>query len=318
MRTPRPLTGTAARLAAFVAVLLAAFGSAWAVGAAVEPSSAATERDATAAAGHDEGGRDEGGRDEGGHDEGGHEAAASGDAALPGLASSVDGYSFEPVQARLPAGDRVPFAFRVTGPDGRPVTRYTEAHEKELHLIVVRRDLSGFQHVHPVLSADGTWSVDLDLARAGSYRAYADVVPADLGRNVVLGTDLDVAGDYAPLELPVPTASTTVDGFEVTLAGHPEPGVPTRLTYTVSRGGRAVDDLQPHLGAYGHLVSIRDGDLAYLHTHPAEEARAGRVGGPDIEFTTTFPTAGTYRLFLDFQVGGEVRTAELTVEVGRH
>jgi len=310
-----PGGGTAARLTAFVAVLLAAFGSAWAVGAAAEPSSTSSGRDDEAMGSH--GARSvHGGPGEQGGDRG--HGTATDDGALPGLASTVDGYSIEPVSATLPAGDRVPFAFRVTDPAGHPVTSYTEAHEKELHLIVVRRDLSGFQHVHPELSADGTWTVDLALARAGSYRAYADVVPTDLGHNVVLGTDLDVAGDYAPVELPAPATTTTVDGSEVTLAGHPEAGAETRLSYTVSRDGRPVDDLQPYLGAYGHLVTIRDGDLAYLHTHPADEARDGETGGPDIEFMTTFPSPGTYRLFLDFQVRGEVRTAELTVEVGRH
>ena len=36
---------------------------------------------------------------------------------------------------------------------------YDVEHEKQLHLIVVRRDLTGFQHVHPTLAADGTWTV---------------------------------------------------------------------------------------------------------------------------------------------------------------
>ena len=303
-----PVGGTTARLAAFVAVLVAAFGSAWAVGAAVQPSAGASGSEPSVMDGHDAAGA--------AHVDNVGNAAANDDD-LPGLARTVEGYSIEPVEPTLTAGDGVSFAFRVTDPDGYAVTRYTEAHEKDLHLIVVRRDLSGFQHVHPVLSGDGTWRVDLDLPGGGSYRAYADVVPTDLGRNVVLGTDLDVAGDYTPVTLPRPAASTTVDGYDVTLAGHPDQGAETRLSFTVSRDGRPVDDLQPYLGAYGHLVTIRDGDLAYLHTHPAEEARAGERGGPAIEFMTSFPSAGTYRLFLDFRVGGQVRTAELTVEVGR-
>jgi hypothetical protein len=318
-----PVGGTTARLAAFAAVLVAAFGSAWAVGAAVQPSAGSTGSSGSEPAvmdGHDDTGAGHDDAGAGHADAGASHAdnAAADDDGLPGLARTVDGYSIEPVESTLTAGDGVPFAFRVTDPDGHAVTRYTEAHEKDLHLIVVRRDLSEFQHVHPVLSGGGTWRVDLDLPRGGSYRAYADVVPTDLGRNVVLGTDLDVAGDYTPVALPGAAASTTVDGYDVTLAGHPDPGVETRLTFTVSRGGRPVGDLQPYLGAYGHLVTIRDGDLAYLHTHPGEDARAGESGGPDIEFMTTFPSAGTYRVFLDFQVGGQVRTAKLTVEVGRH
>ena len=301
----------AARLTVFAAVLLAAFGSAWAVGAAVGPGDAPPDADA-----HADG---DGAHADSGDGHGDAQATpAADDGALPGLASTVAGYTLVPLQPTLPSGDAVRFAFRVTGPDGSAVTDYTEAHEKDLHLIVVRRDLSQFQHVHPVLSGEGVWSVDLDLSEAGSYRAYADVVPADLGRNVVLGTDLDVGGDYRPVALPAAATSTTVDGFDVRMAGHPEAGVETDLTFTVSRDGEPVADLQPYLGAYGHLVTLRDGDLAYLHTHPGEDAQPGVAGGPDVSFMTTFPSAGTYRLFLDFRIDGVVRTAELTVDVGGH
>jgi hypothetical protein len=55
--------------------------------------------------------------------------------------------------------------------------------------------------------------------------------------------------------------------------------------------------------------------LAYLHNHPAQHADAGTKGGPSITFMTTFPTAGTYSLFLDFQHAGAVHTAEFTVKV---
>ena len=299
----------AARLAAFAAVLLAAFGSAWAVGAAVGPADDPAEPDTHA--------QEDDSHTGGGHDDG-LATPTAGDGSLPGLASTVSGYTLVPQQPTLPSGESSRFAFRITGPDGSAVTDYTEAHEKDLHLIAVRRDLSRFQHVHPVRSGDGVWSVDLDLTRAGSYRVYADVVPAALGRNIVLGADLHVAGDYRPVALPAAASSTTVDGFDVRMTGHPEAGVETDLTFTVSRDGAPVRDLQPYLGAYGHLVTLRAGDLAYLHTHPGEDAEPGVAGGPAVTFMTTFPSPGTYRLFLDFRVDGEVRTAELTVDVEEH
>ena len=65
--------------------------------------------------------------------------------------------------------------FGILGPDGEPVTDYQVAHDKELHLIVVRRDLTGFQHVHPSRAADGTWSVPLDLSdgrRVPGFRRF--------------------------------------------------------------------------------------------------------------------------------------------------
>jgi hypothetical protein len=210
----------------------------------------------------------------------------------------------------------VPFAFRITGPDGEAVTAYEEKHEKELHLIVVRRDLAGFQHVHPTLAANGTWTVPLDVPSGGTYRVFADFEPTGLGRGVTLGTDLSVAGTFEPAPLPPPAATTSVDGFDVTVEGveRVRAGQETEIAFTVSRGSREVTDLQPYLGAFGHLVSLRTGDLAYLHTHPVG---GDAHGGPTVRFATEFPTAGTYRLFLDFQVDGVVRTAELTISAGK-
>lgn len=89
------------------------------------------------------------------------------------------------------------------------------------------------------------------------------------------------------------------------------------VTLSVSRDGKPVTDLQPYLGAYGHLVALRASDLAYLHVHPMGGPGEGTTAaGPDIGFHTTVPSNGDYRLFLDFKHDGVVRTAEFTVSVG--
>jgi hypothetical protein len=63
---------------------------------------------------------------------------------------------------------------------------------------------------------------------------------------------------------------------------------------------------EDHLGAKGHLVALRAGDLAFLQVHPDEDR---------LRFMAEFPTAGAYRLFLQFKAGGDVHTAEFTREV---
>ena len=70
-------------------------------------------------------------------------------------------------------------------------------------------------------------------------------------------------------------------------------------------------DLEPYLGALGHLVALREGDLAFLHVHP--EAEEG--SGPRVAFRAVFPSAGRYRLFLQFAHANGVHTAAFTVEV---
>jgi hypothetical protein len=101
-----------------------------------------------------------------------------------------------------------------------------------------------------------------------------------------------------------------VDGYTVTVDGHLVAGRTSRLTLSVAKDGTPVTDLQPYLGSYGHLVALRVGDLAYLHVHPLETDGPG----PGITFDVEVPTAGAYRLFLDFQHGGTVRTASFTGE----
>jgi len=232
-----------------------------------------------------------------------------------GLASSAAGWTLRPAGTSLPAGRAVPYRFTIERPDGAVETSYQQVHTKDLHLIAVRRDLSTFQHVHPTRAADGTWSVPLDLD-AGVYRVLADFRPAGADHQLVLGADVLVPGELEPVDLPAPRASvTTVDGYTVTLHGTPVAGHDSDLVLSVREGGRPVITLQPYLGAYGHLVALRAGDLAYLHAHPPGAADDDMGGGPDLAFVMSFPTAGTYRLFLDFRAGGVVRTAAFTIEV---
>ncbi|SDY90385.1 hypothetical protein SAMN05444365_10477 [Micromonospora pattaloongensis] len=294
------------KLGAYAGGLALVFAAAFAAGGVIDPIATPAPGGAHGAT-PEEGAAHPGAADPAG----GHVPAAP-----AGLAVAERGYALTPAATTVPAGDRVPFTFTITAPDGAPVRDFTVSHEKELHLIVVRRDLTGFQHVHPARDAAGTWSVPLDLSAAGTYRVFADFTPAALGDGLTLGTDIAVAGGFTPAPLPAPAATAIVQGYEVRMEGTPQAGRESELTFTVRRDGREVTDLQPYLGAYGHLVSLRDGDLAYLHTHPGQEAHAGEPGGPQVRFTTTFPTGGAYRLFLDFRHGGVVRTAEFTVLLG--
>lgn len=231
-------------------------------------------------------------------------------AGTAGLAQELDGYRLDLPVTRLGSGAQ-PFTFTVVGPEGEPVTAYDEAHERDLHLIAVRRDLTGFQHVHPSLDpATGEWSTTLDLD-PGSWRVLADFVPTG-GEQVVLGADLVAEGPGRSEPLGADVLGASVDGYEVVLEASPVVGEETELVATVRRDGQPVTDLGHYLGELGHLVVLRDGDLAYVHGHP----EAGGGTGPTIPFSATFPTDGRYRLFLEFEHEGAVRLAAFTVTVG--
>ncbi|MET9733997.1 hypothetical protein ABZZ79_26090 [Streptomyces sp. NPDC006458] len=286
------------KIAAFAAAVAATFGTAFAVGDVAGPvSSDGGERSAA----------------HGGHTPGGRSAATPTRAQPPGgLQISEGGYTLDLETGRVPAGRETVLRFTVRDEDGRPVTEYRREHEKELHLIVASRDLTTYRHLHPVRGADGTWSTGTDLPEAGSYRVFADFTPAAGGENLTLGTDLAVTGRYAPAALPETGETATVDGYTVRLTGSLAPGADSDLTFEVTRAGEPAR-LQTYLGAYGHLVALRSGDLAYLHVHPHEEAHGTATSGPEVAFTAAAPSTGDYRLFLDFKVDGEVRTAAFTV-----
>ncbi|MFE7465351.1 hypothetical protein ACFU6R_14800 [Streptomyces sp. NPDC057499] len=247
---------------------------------------------------------------EGHHGHGAH--GGHGGARPGGLSVSEHGYTLELDSTLFTAGVRQ-IGFRVIGPDGAAVTEFLPEHEKELHFIAVRRDTSGFQHVHPVRDEKGTWSTELAL-EAGDWRFFADIHPAGHDGTMTLGIDAAVTGPYDPRPLPEATGIARIDEYAVTLDGALLPGEASELTLTVSRNGRPVTDLQPYLAAYGHLVALRVGDLGYLHVHPDGAPGDGVTApGPEISFMAVAPTAGTYRLYLDFQHDGVVRTAEFTV-----
>ncbi|RIQ20317.1 hypothetical protein [Jiangella rhizosphaerae] len=307
-----------AKLGVYALCLAGAFGLAAGAGRVVGPigeddtASATAESEESGMAGHDDeaAGSPE---EDGGHaeEDGGHGEEAGDAAHLPGgLMVSDHGYTFALTADTLPAGADRPVSFVIDGPDG-VVTEFDVEHEQELHLIAVRRDLTGYQHVHPVRAADGTWSVPLDLT-PGEWKLFADF--STHGEAVTLGTDLSVPGDYQPAPLPAAGTTAQVDGYTVTLDGELHPGEESKLTLSVSRDGVPVTDLEPYLGAYGHLVALRDGDLAYLHVHPEGEPGDGVTpSGPDVSFFATAASVADYRLFFDFEHDGVVRTAEFTV-----
>lgn len=244
-----------------------------------------------------------------------HDAHAHhGPAGPAGLQSSEAGYTLALQTTTLPSGVETELRFRLLGSDGRPVADLTPIHDKLVHLIVVRRDLTRYVHVHPAEADDGTWSVRVTLPEPGAHRVFADFAPAALGRTLTLGADLTAGdGDGPVRELPGPAATFAVDGREVTLTGEPAAGEGRRLEFAFARDGRPVTDLQPYLAAYGHLVALRLDDLAYVHVHPDGSPGDGTTEpGPVVAFHAQVPGPGTYRLFLDFKHEDAVRTAEFT------
>jgi hypothetical protein len=268
-----------ARVAAFAVGLAALFAAAAAVGYAVGPldrgnTSAESSHDDEPAAGHD------------------GQAATAGAEAPPPAANGLS----------LAVSRRAPLTFRILGPEGHALRSFDALHERPMHLIAVRNDLSAFHHVHPTLHG-GTWVVKVEL-EPGPYTLFADFSSA--GRRSVTSTPLSVPGTWFERSLPPASTVARAGPYTVALdAGDARAETPAMLSFRVTRDERDVT-VEPYLGARGHLVVLREGDLAYLHTHADEDA---------LDFETTFPSAGRYRAFLQFSADGAVRTSAFTIDI---
>jgi hypothetical protein len=235
-----------------------------------------------------------------------------------GLSATEDGYRLASADGSLPAGKPAVYRFTVTGPDGKPVTRFGLDQTKRLHFYAIRSDLTGFQHIHPTMAPDGTWSADLESLTPGSWRLFATFVPdsgAGKGKDFVLSRTATVPGSVTRTPLPAPASTTEADGYTVAVEGEPMAGMAHPLTVTVSKGGKPVTDLQPYLDSYAHLTAFHEGDAAFAHLHPATKV-TGDHGGGDLTFHAELPASGDWRLFLQFQTGGRLHTAALTLHVG--
>jgi hypothetical protein len=217
-----------------------------------------------------------------------------------------------------------PLEFTVFDKNGKRLHQndYKIEHEKRMHVIVVSSELSQFQHVHPVFDTNtNSFKLpDFAFPIAGNYRIYTDFTVGSHdgsgGHTAVQYQDVIVGAPSSapPIPLGNPTNTASVNGTTIDLAVKPgKSGLERKLTFTLDRNGKAVSDLQKYLGALGHLVVIREGDLEYIHTHTKATDVSKQNG--KVDFTVDFNQPGTYKAFVQFQRDGQVMTASYVITV---
>jgi hypothetical protein len=310
-----------AKLAGFAAALAVLFGGGALAGAAIGPDRNTAAPGQRAAASHADAGTGPAGRSApmstSTHTK--HSSSTTQPANVRGLAVAAGGLRLVVEDPELRRGRAEQLAFRIVDEHGETVRDFDVEHEKRMHLILARRDLTGFQHLHPDQRPDGTWTATVRLDEPGSYRLFADFSHGE--RAQTLGTDLRVDGDADLRPLPPPQSTASSDaGYDVRLdAGEAHAGKEIELRFTISKDGVPVPT-EPYLGAGGHLVALREGDLAFLHVHPAEHdhgetAKTAGEHDDSVGFVATFPTDGRYRLFMQFKREGRVQTVAFTQHV---
>ena len=235
-----------------------------------------------------------------------------------GVLSTASGYTLVPQQVVQPYREPTEVAFTITGSDGIPVTRFDPpaGGGSVLDVAVIRRDVAGYTRLHATLGPDGVWRAPMTFPGEGVWRLYAAFTPTG-GPALDLGTDLHVPGPYGAFTFPTEnrTGMCGASDEQVRVDGVLLPGGESRLYATVSRDGVPVTDLEPVTGgAFGAMTAVRQGDLARVPVRPDVSGAAdGDRAGPGVAFTTSVPAPGSYRLFLDYRSGGELRSCEFTL-----
>ena len=233
----------------------------------------------------------------------------------------------------IPVGKPITIRLTLFDPAGARVKDLSIVHEKPLHLFVISRDLTVYQHIHPTLQPDGTYAVETMLPQEGRYDVIADFAPVGAFPQVIRHT-IATAGRHAddgsvrPPLVPDRSLSKILDGTRIQLSfdrSKLTTRTPLVLTFNLSdpKTGTPVRDLQPYLGAWGHTLIVSADGKDYLHSHPRVAVRQSAgggekpIGGPEVSFDAFFPRPGRYRMWSQFQRPDGLITASFDVEVSR-
>jgi len=266
-----------------------------------------------------------------------------------GAARVYEIVKFEPA-GKIEPGKATPISFEIKQPDGTPLTKFKRGPGPHtgVHLIYVRKDLSTIIHHHPPVDSQGVIHDQVTFPDSGPYRLVIDVYPASGStgangappasaagapaavNNFQLFRTVKVAGTYAPRPLPPTTTADTVDGHRFTLTGATNlKAIQARLVHvnvTEAQGKPAVFD--NYYGARAHAIFFRKGSLDYFHTHvcaPGATGCTSILGATKVTGTSStpgkltvgvlVPVPGTWRLFLQVEIGGRIVTAPFTLKV---
>jgi hypothetical protein len=249
----------------------------------------------------------------------------------PPFGLSLTAAATSPAEASVDGADPAPDPLQrrlrfAPAKDGQLLRQLPVVHEHPMHLTVVSADLSRFDHVHPVPQPDGSLQLDYRFPAPGQYLLFAEYMPRG-ERDQIFRFPMTVgvpAGDAPPVALRPSIAAAEP------IAGHPamtaelvcqprtlSAGTHALLLFRLTDAGVPVTDLEPYMGAMGHCAIVSEDTQCFLHCHPEQlfPPRQASRAGPDVAFHTMFPSPGRYKVWGQFQRGGQVIVADFVVTV---
>ncbi|SFL54829.1 hypothetical protein SAMN03159341_10787 [Paenibacillus sp. 1_12] len=222
-------------------------------------------------------------------------------------------FTFAPTGVK--ANEQTELTIQINGKDGMSVNEFNLNHEKLLHLIVVNHDLSYFNHIHPDYKGNGKFTISTSFPAGGDYKLFADFIPTK-GSSTTLSEWVKVEGKEGVHNAITADAKLVkeTDGKEIELAlSSTKPKEEVMLTFNIrdAQTKKGINNLEPYLGAVGHVVILSANVEEYIHVHPVDE----KSSGPKAQFATSFPKSGVYKLWAQFQHHNKVFTVPFVVDI---
>ena len=252
---------------------------------------------------------------------------------------------FKSEPATINAGTSANLIFTIKDQANKSVQDLQIVHEKPMHLLVVSRDLAEFYHLHPEPLGDGSYAVAHVFPNGGEYRLYADFTLKDAAQ-VVEQVDIKVSGaERAKVALQPDTKfEKNVGGLRVAMktVGELKAGNELMLEFAAfdEKTNKPATDLQNYLGELAHFVIISEDMKDFVHAHPmskskhnsmnkmvaddhnddghthgTEKTEIVKASESEVAAHTAFPRSGLYKVWAQFQRGGQVITVPYVISV---
>lgn len=202
-------------------------------------------------------------------------------------------------------GEESYFRLQFTSSSGRVIQPHELAitHTQPLHVMLVDPTLEDYHHIHPEpLGASGQWGFAFTPARSGTYRMFAEFVPARTRQKIIIMEGFEVqpaAAEHQAVPVQPPGA------FPAELLASPAV-LSSRVENSLTLRFAGDVELQPVMGALGHMVAFDERLTGFAHLHPKYTGRE-TGGNPELSFAFNTDRPGNYRLWAQVKIDGKER-----------
>ncbi|MGB3654202.1 MAG: hypothetical protein WBA41_23740 [Rivularia sp. (in: cyanobacteria)] len=210
----------------------------------------------------------------------------------------------------VPVKVQIPATVAKANNDGKP---------HPYHMVVVSNDLRFFDLVQASYKNNQNIEVKPKFPAPGDYTVFSDYDPNGEKEQVSV-EKVSIPGEVPfPTELESYSKTKTFSDTKIDL-NLSEPNIKAGKKVTLkfdlkqASNNKPIKDLKPYLGQKANLVVIKSSsslaESDYIDTETIQKSPNNQV-----HFTTQFPEPGTYKLWLQFNRNGKVKTADFWVTV---